>query len=116
MKIIIIGGNAAGMSAAGKARRNNNKAEIIVFEKSGDVSYAPCGLPYYISGDVKNLGDLIAVPLDEFKEARNIDVRLFHEALSFDSHKRIVLLKNLSNNGVATAQKVFLFFGENKKA
>jgi len=96
MKIIVIGGNAAGMSAASKARRNNSKAEIIVFEKSGDVSWAPCGLPYYISGDIKNADDLTAVPLHKFRDERNIDVRLFHEALSFDPHKRTVLLKNHS--------------------
>jgi len=94
MKIVIIGGNAAGMSAAGKARRSGSKAEIIVFEKSGDVSWAPCGLPYYISGDVENEKDLTAVPLQEFRNKRNIDVRLFHEALSFDPHKRTVLLKD----------------------
>ena len=80
MKIVIIGGNAAGMSAASKARRNDPEAEIIVLEKSGDVSYGACGLPYYISGEIEKAESLIAVPYEDFIEKRKIDVRLHHEA------------------------------------
>ena len=102
MKIVIIGGNAAGMSAASKARRNDAEAEIIVFEKSGTVSYGACGLPYYISDDIKNADDLIAVTADDFRNKRNIDVRLFHEALSFDTRKRTVRIKNGKNDETLT--------------
>jgi len=98
MKIVIIGGNAAGMSAASKARRNNKSAQIIVFEKSGTVSYGACGLPYFISDDIKDANQLLAVSVDEFREQRNIDVRLFHEALSFDPRKKVVYLTDSNKN------------------
>ncbi len=52
MKILVIGGVAAGTSAAAKARRNNDKAEIIIYEKDKDISYSGCGLPYYIGGEI----------------------------------------------------------------
>jgi len=102
LKIIIIGGVAAGMSAASRARRNNKQAEIIVFEKSGDISYAACGLPYYISDDIKTPDSLIAVTVDEFRDKRYIDVRLHHEALSFDPRKKVVQVKNLQTNRFET--------------
>ena len=70
--IIIIGGNAAGMSAASRIRRNDSKVKITVFEKSGYVSYAACGLPYFISDEIQKVDNLIAVGLDEFIE--QIDV------------------------------------------
>ena len=54
MKVLIIGGVAGGATAAARLRRLNEKAEIIVFEKSGYVSYANCGLPYYIGGIIEN--------------------------------------------------------------
>lgn len=90
MKIVIIGGNAAGMSAASKARRNNAQAEIVVIEKSGTVSYGACGLPYFISNEIKNAEDLLAVSIDDFRNKRNIDVRLFQSVKSFDPRKKIV--------------------------
>ena len=59
MKIVIIGGVAGGMSAATRLRRLNEKAEIIVLEKSGYVSYANCGLPYYVGGVIENENSLL---------------------------------------------------------
>ncbi len=94
MKIVIIGGNAAGMSAASKARRNDAQAEIIVVEKSGTVSYGACGLPYFVSDEIKNANDLIAVSIEDFKNKRKIDVRLFQSAESFNTHKRTVEILN----------------------
>ena len=98
MKIVIIGGNAAGMSAASKARRNDKSVQIIVFEKSGTVSYGACGLPYYISDEIKDANQLLAVSVDEFRDQRKIDVRLFHEALTFDPRKKIIYLQDRSTN------------------
>ena len=83
--IIIIGGNAAGMSAASRIRRNDPKVKITVFEKSKHVSYATCGLPYFISDDIHRAENLFAVKLDEFVEERNIKINLRHEGISFDS-------------------------------
>lgn len=102
MKIVIIGGNAAGMSAASKARRNDPKADIIVLEKSGDVSYGACGLPYFISGEIEKAESLIAVPYEDFIEKRSIDVRMHHEALAFDGHKKLIQVKDVVNNRVFT--------------
>jgi NADPH-dependent 2,4-dienoyl-CoA reductase/sulfur reductase-like enzyme len=59
MRIIVIGGVAGGMSAATRLRRLNEKAEIIVIEKSGHVSYANCGLPYYVGGVIEEEKDLL---------------------------------------------------------
>ncbi len=96
-KIVIIGGVAAGMSAASRARRNDPQAEIIVFEKSGNVSYGSCGLPYYISDDIKDAEELIAISAEDFRQKRNIDVRLFCEGLYFDRRKKTVTVKNLKS-------------------
>jgi len=96
LKIIIIGGNAAGMSAASKARRNDSQAEITVFEKSGAISYGSCGLPYFISDDIKDVQKLVAISRKDFMEKRKIAVHLFQQALSFDARKRVVVLKDLN--------------------
>ena len=97
-KIIIVGGVAAGMSAASKARRNNARAEIIVLEKSGYVSYGACGLPYYISDDIRHARQLIAITAEDFRSKRNIDVRLYHEGVSFDPKRRVVRVKDLQQD------------------
>lgn len=98
--IIIIGGNAAGMSAASRIRRNDHKVKITVFEKSNYVSYAACGLPYFISNEIHRADNLIAVKLDEFIEQRNILVNLKHEGISFDSRSKTVSVKNLENGHI----------------
>ena len=74
MNIVIIGGGAAGMSAASKARRMDKNARITVLEKTGYVSYAECGMPYYLSGYFENANDLLHYPLSEFIDHRGIDV------------------------------------------
>jgi NADPH-dependent 2,4-dienoyl-CoA reductase/sulfur reductase-like enzyme len=96
-KIVIIGGVAAGMSAASRARRNDKDAEIVVFEKSGDISYGSCGIPYYISDKIKNVNDLVAISAETFRKERNIDVRLFYEGIRFDSRRKVVVVKNIKN-------------------
>jgi len=80
-RFVIIGGDAAGMSAASKARRENPNLKITVLEKGAWVSYAACGLPYYIKGKVKKLKDLIAFSPETFRKERNIDLRLHHEVI-----------------------------------
>jgi NADPH-dependent 2,4-dienoyl-CoA reductase/sulfur reductase-like enzyme len=100
--IIIIGGNAAGMSAASRIRRNDSKVKITVFEKSGYVSYAACGLPYFISDEIQRVDNLIAVGLDEFIEQRNIQVKLKHEGISFDSGSKTIRVMDLENDHTIT--------------
>ena len=81
MKIVIIGGDAAGMSAASQARRLSPESEIVVLEKSRDVSYGACGLPYKLP-DGRDMEDLQIITAERFREERGLDVRLEHEVLS----------------------------------
>ena len=98
--IIVIGGNAAGMSAASRIRRNDQKVKITVFEKSNYVSYAACGLPYYISDEIHRADNLIAVKPEEFIEQRNIQVNLRHEGISFDTGSKTLRVKDLENDRI----------------
>jgi NADPH-dependent 2,4-dienoyl-CoA reductase/sulfur reductase-like enzyme len=97
-RLVVIGGVAAGMSAASRARRLNPKIEIMVFEKSGFVSYGSCGLPYFVSDVIKAPENLVVYDAKFFKEKRNIDVYLHHEVLKIFPAKRSVLVKDLKRN------------------
>ncbi|WP_372768737.1 FAD-dependent oxidoreductase [Lutibacter sp.] len=89
-RIIIIGGLSAGPSAAAKARRENEKAEIILFEKGENISYATCGMPYAFSGIIENRSDLIVVKPDLMRTRFNIDVKMNEEIVSIDTYNKIV--------------------------
>ncbi|MFZ3274161.1 MAG: FAD-dependent oxidoreductase [Lutibacter sp.] len=89
-RIIIIGGLSAGPSAAAKARRENETAEIILFEKGENISYATCGMPYAFSGIIENRSDLIVVKPDLMRTRFNIDVKMNEEIVSIDTDKKIV--------------------------
>jgi NADPH-dependent 2,4-dienoyl-CoA reductase/sulfur reductase-like enzyme len=97
-RLVIIGGVAAGMSAASRARRLNPKIEIMVFEKSGFVSYGSCGLPYFVSDVIKAPENLVVYDAKFFKDKRNIDVYLHHEVLKIFPAKRSVLVKDLEKD------------------
>ena len=96
MKVVIVGGVAGGASAAARLRRLDESAEIIILERSGYVSYANCGLPYYIGGVIKDRGELTLQTPESFKERFNIDVRVKQEVISVDRAKKSVLVRNLS--------------------
>lgn len=87
---VVVGGDAAGMSAASKAKRDDPNLEVTVFEKGEWVSYGACGLPYYIKGEIQSLEDLVSVTPEEFREERDIDLRTGHEIISIDSDDRTV--------------------------
>jgi CoA-dependent NAD(P)H sulfur oxidoreductase len=87
---VVIGGVAAGMSAASRARRRNSELDIIVLEKGQHVSYGACGLPYYISGKVADWKELVVYTAEYFREKRGIDVRLGHEAVEIEPGRKIV--------------------------
>ena len=88
MKVVIIGAVAAGMSAASKLKRNlKDQAEITVYEKGGEVSYGACGIPFYISGRIRDGKDLTARTAEEFAEI-GIPIRTFHEFLWTQTGKR----------------------------
>jgi NADPH-dependent 2,4-dienoyl-CoA reductase/sulfur reductase-like enzyme len=97
-KIVIIGGDAAGMTAASKIRREQPKREIIVFERGYHTSYAACGIPYYIAGHVESEEDLIARKPEVFREKQNIDVRIRHEVIEIDAANKQVRVKDLEND------------------
>jgi NADPH-dependent 2,4-dienoyl-CoA reductase/sulfur reductase-like enzyme len=92
-RLVVIGGDAAGMTAASKVRREQPNREIIVFEKSGHTSYSACGIPYFISEIVKTYQELIVRSPEEFRTKYNIDVRTMHKVIAVDSdNKRVKVL------------------------
>lgn len=95
MKIIIIGGVAAGTSAAAKARRNNETAEIKIFDQDEDMSYSVCGLPYYIGTEVKTREELVPRDAAFFKKKYNVDVYMGHQAVAIDIARKVITVKNL---------------------
>ncbi|AGA32850.1 Pyridine nucleotide-disulfide oxidoreductase; NADH dehydrogenase [Thioalkalivibrio nitratireducens DSM 14787] len=83
-KLVVIGGDAAGMSAASKVRREHPGREIVVFERGPHTSYAACGMPYLIAGMVDSPDRLIARRPEVFREKQQIDVRIRHEVVEID--------------------------------
>ena len=81
MKVVIVGGVAGGASAAARIRRLDETAEILVFERSGFVSYANCGLPYYIGGVIQEQEELTLQTPESFWKRFRIDVRVRHEEI-----------------------------------
>lgn len=95
MKVIIIGGVAAGMSAASKLKRLlKDQVEIVVYEKGGEVSYGACGIPFYISDHIKQGRELIARTAEEFAQS-GIPVKTYHEVVKVDPEAKAVTVKNL---------------------
>ena len=96
MRVIIIGGVAGGMSAATRLRRLDESAEIIVLEKSGHVSYANCGLPYYVGGVIEEEKDLLLQTPVSLHARFRLDVRVSTEVLAINPSKKVVAIKNLT--------------------
>ena len=90
---VIVGGDAAGMSAASKARREDPDLDIVAFEKGEWVSYGACGLPYYVKGEIDELDDLVSVTAEEFREERNIDLYTHHEVVEIDPETKSVTVE-----------------------
>ena len=93
-RLIVIGGTAAGLSAASKAKRDDPSIEVKVFEKSGYVSYGACGLPYFVGDMIKEPMDLVSLTVEELREKRNIPVFIRHEAVSVNRAKKTVTVKD----------------------
>ncbi len=99
-KVIIVGGVAGGASAAARLRRMDEQAEIIMLERGPYISFANCGLPYYIGGTIAER-DALLVQTPEGMNARfNVDVRVENEALSIDRERKVVQIKDIKNNRV----------------
>lgn len=93
MKHIIIGGVAGGATAAARIRRADENAEIVLVEKGKYISYANCGLPYYIGGVIKSRDKLFVQTPEAFSRRFNVDVRTRHEALSIDTERHEVSIR-----------------------
>ncbi len=97
-KIVIIGGVAGGASAAARARRLSEDAEIIMFERGQFVSFANCGLPYHIGGDIQERSKLLLQTPESFLARFDVDVRVMNEVVSIDRHSKQVTVRNLLDN------------------
>lgn len=102
MKIVIIGGVAGGASAAARLRRLDEKAEIIILESGEYVSFANCGLPYFIGGEITERGKLTLQTPQSFRARFNIDVRVLNEAISIDPAHKTVTVKKLNSGDFYT--------------
>ena len=97
-KLVIVGGVAAGASAATKARREDELAEIILVEKGPYVSYANCGLPYYVSGEIGDRGKLLVTTPQVFEKRFNVKVLLRNEAVGINLHQRTLEVRDLEKS------------------
>ena len=97
MKVVIIGGVAGGATAAARIRRLDEKAEIVIFERSGYISYANCGLPYYVGDVITDKDELTLQSPAGFKRRFDIDVKIRHEVTAIDKANKTVKVKNLES-------------------
>ncbi|MCX7131139.1 FAD-dependent oxidoreductase [Aeromonas sp.] len=94
-RILIVGGVAGGASAAARARRLSETAEIVMFERGEFVSFANCGLPYHIGGDIQDRSALLLQTPQSFKRRFNVDVRVFHDVIDIDKAGKTLLVRDL---------------------
>lgn len=99
MKILIVGGVAGGATAAARLRRLDESAEIIILERGAHISFANCGLPYYIGGAIAEEGDLLLQTPESFYNRFHVEVRTFNEAISVDRKKKTLLIRG--KDGIA---------------
>ena len=100
MKVVIIGGVAGGATAAARIRRLDENAQIIVFERSGYISYANCGLPYYIGDMITDKNDLTLQTPESFWRRFRVDMRVKHEVLFIHPEEKTVEVRNLNNGDI----------------
>ncbi|MFD2793909.1 FAD-dependent oxidoreductase [Promicromonospora vindobonensis] len=96
MKVVVVGSVAAGTSAAAKARRNTETAQITVYERDHDISYSGCGLPYFVGGEVADIEELTPRDPAWFKARYDVDVRTGHEVVAVDADARTVTVRDLA--------------------
>jgi NADPH-dependent 2,4-dienoyl-CoA reductase/sulfur reductase-like enzyme len=108
MRLVIIGGVAAGATAAARARRISEEAEIVLFERGPYVSYANCGLPYYISRDIEDRDELLLQTPEGFKARYGVEVRLNTEVVEIDLKGKRVLAQRLDGTEWISYDKLIL--------
>ena len=108
MKIVIIGGVAAGASAAARLRRLDESSEILLLEKGEFISYANCGLPYHLGKVIEDRDDLLVMSPEKFSAWLNVDVRTKHEVISIDPVKKQLTAKTSKGEKVFSYDKLLL--------
>jgi len=103
-RILVVGGVAGGASCAARARRLSEDAEIIVFERGSFVSFANCGLPYYVGNVIKKEEDLLVASPERFRDYFNIDVRTDHNVRLIDRENKQIEVENLVTGETAWEQ------------
>ena len=98
MKVVIIGGVAGGASTATRLKRNDSNTEIVIFERGENISFANCGLPYYVGDEIKNRSNLILQTPVSFKNRHDVDVRNFSEVVKINKDLKTVTVKNSATN------------------
>lgn len=99
MKIVVVGGVAGGMSAAARARRLSEDAEIVVLERGGYVSFANCGLPYHVGDEIPQRSALLVQTPDSLRAALDLDVRIGHDVVAIDRENRTVTARHTTAAG-----------------
>ncbi len=99
-KIVVVGGVAGGATAAARARRTDEHAEIVLFEKGPYISFANCGLPYYVGREIGDRSALLLQTPESFRARFNVDVRVRHEVIAIDRAGRRVAVRNLETGEV----------------
>ena len=94
MKVVVIGGVAAGTKAAAKIKREDRSAQVDIYTKSSDISYAGCGLPYYVGGDIETRDELIVNTPEKFASLTGASVHIGQEATEIDPKAKTVVFKN----------------------
>ncbi len=95
--LVVIGGTAAGLSAASKAKRNMPDLEVTVYEKSGYVSYGSCGLPYFVGDLIKDPLDLVSLTVEQLTKSRDIQTLIYHEVTKIDRTEKTVSVTDLKS-------------------
>jgi NADPH-dependent 2,4-dienoyl-CoA reductase/sulfur reductase-like enzyme len=101
-RLIVIGGTAAGLSAASKAKRLVKDLEVLVFERTGFISYGACGLPYFVGNLIQEPSDLVTFTVPSIKEKRGIEVKTHHEVVRIDRQAKKVDVVNLDTREEAS--------------
>jgi hypothetical protein len=93
-RFLVVGGDAAGMSAAGKAKRDDPQCDVIVFKKGDWVSYGACGIPYYVEGEIADIEELQVLDPRKIVEEWGIDLRRHEEVVAVDPDEKTVTVEN----------------------
>lgn len=108
MRVVVVGGVAGGMSAAARLRRRDEGAEIIVLERGSYVSFANCGLPYYVGGEIEDSAKLLLHTPQSLKAALNLDVRINSEVTAIDPDAHSVTVSNMGTGEAYTLSYDYL--------